>query len=142
MRLRHGTQRGQAVIETAMVLMILMYMVGGFVSLMLQVQAQQELDTAVALATQATFQVPAGGGGSANAPEIDTFDGTMSFYSNLLNGVSMTCSGNYLSGGLTGTVTCKASGTLLLSKSPVSWANLSNPKLVAQATTRVPAIRQ
>ena len=148
---RRACENGQAVIETAIVLPILLAMVCLFVSVMLQVQAQQELDTAVALATEATFQVPAGthltgNGSGTDLPQWETFEGTMSFYPKFFGNLTFHCSGNYLlpvtPPNLTGSVTCHASATLLLSNTPVAWVQFGNPQLTAAASAKVPPIRQ
>jgi hypothetical protein len=57
------TRRGddaQAVLETALVIPILLFLVCNFVALMVQVTVQQQLDAATALAAQSRFQAPNG----------------------------------------------------------------------------------
>lgn len=147
-------------LETAILLPILFWMIGGFVALMLQVQAQQEIDTATTLATEATFQNDLGVGTGtcpatagvtlfsslANPAECATFSGTMQFYPHFFSHVIFLCAGNYLngrSGSLTGNVTCNASGQVLISATPVSWAQFfGNPTVRAEATSQTPPIRQ
>jgi hypothetical protein len=57
---RHG-RRGddaQAVLETALVLPILLFLVCNFIGVMVQVTVQQQLNAATALAAQSRFQAP------------------------------------------------------------------------------------
>jgi hypothetical protein len=48
----------QAVLETALIIPILLLLVCNFIAVMLQVTAQEQLDSAVSLAAQARFQAP------------------------------------------------------------------------------------
>ena len=59
--MRRGRRRGddaQAVLETALVIPILLFLVCNFIALMVQVTVQQQLDAATALAAQSRFQAP------------------------------------------------------------------------------------
>ncbi len=59
--MRRGRRRGddaQAVLETALVIPILLFLVCNFIALMVQVTVQQQLDSATALAAQSRFQAP------------------------------------------------------------------------------------
>lgn len=57
-RRRRGPQGAQAVVETALVLPILLALVSVFLGLMIQVQLQQEMQSATALAAESYFQSP------------------------------------------------------------------------------------
>ncbi|MFN2569946.1 MAG: TadE/TadG family type IV pilus assembly protein [Candidatus Dormibacteria bacterium] len=78
--------QAQAVIETAIVLPLMLFLIAGFVALMLQVEAQQQLDSAVKLAAEATFQAPRGDADPTTALPVrcrfawQTFEGSMSFH--------------------------------------------------------------
>jgi hypothetical protein len=66
---RRGRRRGddaQAVLETALVIPILLFLVCNFVALMVQVTVQEQLNAATALAAQSRFQ--------ASAHEVDPAD--------------------------------------------------------------------
>ncbi|MHB8717982.1 MAG: TadE/TadG family type IV pilus assembly protein [Candidatus Dormibacteria bacterium] len=58
MNRRRRTQEAQAVVETALVLPILLALVSVFVGLMIEVQLQQEMQSATALAAESYFQSP------------------------------------------------------------------------------------
>jgi hypothetical protein len=54
----HGEAGGQAVIETALVIPILLALISLFLAVMVQVEAQQEMDAATKLAAESFFQAP------------------------------------------------------------------------------------
>ena len=159
-RSRRG-QRAQAVLETALVLPILLFLTFGFIGLMLEVQAQQELDSATKLAVEAAFQAPSPKGAAVNAQahaySATTFSGTMEFYSrflqwrtNLPGGVHVDCRGPYY--GSAGppvdsppqpqSIECSASVTLLLSHTPVGWTRVfGDPVLHSTAYALPPPFR-
>lgn len=83
--MRCSWQRGQAIVETAIVLPIMLFLIAGFIALMLQVEAQQQLDSAVQLAAEATFQAPRadlepGGMPTRCRFAWQTFEGSMAFH--------------------------------------------------------------
>lgn len=151
------SQGAQAVLETALVLPILLFLTSGFIGLMLQVQAQQELDSATKLAAEAAFQAPAPNGAAVNAQAHDysatTFDGTMEFYSRFLQwpagagaGEHIDCRGPYY--GSAGrpveappqpqSIECTASVKLLLSRTPVGWSQLFGDPVLHSAAYALP----
>lgn len=77
--------RAQAIVETAIVLPIMLFLIAGFVALMLQVEAQQQLDAAVQLAAESTFQAPRDDHDPITSLPVrcrfawQTFEGSMSF---------------------------------------------------------------
>ena len=101
---RRGTD-AQAVLETALVIPILLFLVCNFVAVMVQVTVQEQLNSATALAAQSRFQAPenaidpahtrccgAGAGAldTAGLPTgcryaAETFYGTMTTYTGLLH---------------------------------------------------------
>lgn len=54
----HGEAGGQAVIETALVIPILLALISLFLAVMVQVETQQEMDAATKLAAESFFQAP------------------------------------------------------------------------------------
>ncbi len=152
---------GQAVLETALVLPILLFLTSGFIGLMLQVQAQQELDSATKLAAEAAFQAPGPGGAAVNTQAqsyaTTTFGGTMEFYSRYLRWTTTTAGGAHVDcrGPYFGTaslpvdsppepqsIECSSSVTLLLSHTPVGWARLfGDPDLHSRAFALPPPFR-
>ncbi|MFN2451240.1 MAG: TadE/TadG family type IV pilus assembly protein [Candidatus Dormibacteria bacterium] len=161
LRKRRATQRAQAVLETALVLPILLFLTCGFVGLMLQVQARQELDTATALAAEAAFQAPGPGGAASNSLALDysatTFAGTMEFYSRYLRwqtttsrGDHVDCRGPYFGSASAAvdappqaqSIECSAAVTLLLSRTPIGWTQLfGDPVLRSTAYALPPPFR-
>ncbi len=102
MTTRRGRRGGQAILETAIVIPVLLALVSVFLGLMIQVEAQQQMEAATKLAAESFFQAPreavdAPGttccaAGTATGPSLDTsgmpkgcrfaaetFYGTMSF---------------------------------------------------------------
>lgn len=55
---RRRRPRGQAIIETALVLPMMLFLVAAFLALMLQVELQEELTAAVKIAAESSFQAP------------------------------------------------------------------------------------
>lgn len=84
--------RAQAVVETAIVIPIMLFLITGFIALMIQVELQQQLDAATKLAAESTFQAPRSEVdpppyATAGIPTrcryaVETFEGTMSFFFN------------------------------------------------------------
>jgi hypothetical protein len=103
-RRRRGTN-AQAVLETALVIPILLFLVCNFIAVMVQVTVQEQLNSATALAAQSRFQAPenaidpagtrcCGAPGAALATAdlptgcryaAETFYGTMTTYTGLLH---------------------------------------------------------
>ncbi len=101
---RSRSQRAQAVVEMAIVLPVTLYLIMGFIGLMVMVQTQQEVQTALQLAAQSSFQADtrqydapgtsccALNGSSLYTGNIltncryaaESFYGTMSFYNRYL----------------------------------------------------------
>ena len=74
-RTRRRGDNAQAVLETALVIPILLFLVCNFIAVMVQVTVQQQLNSATALAAQSRFQAPENavdprGAGAAPRPGI------------------------------------------------------------------------
>lgn len=80
---RRRWSSAQAIVEMAVVLPLMLFLIAGFVALMLQVEAQQQLDAAVKLAAEASFQAPRGAGDRGLPARCrfawQTFEGSMAF---------------------------------------------------------------
>lgn len=81
-------QRAQAIVEMALVIPILFYITFAFIGCMIIVQTQQELQTALQLAAQSSFQADQGtysGGVLTDCLYAEeSFNGTMSYYGKYL----------------------------------------------------------
>lgn len=91
----------QAVIETALIIPIMLFLVAAFLALTLQIETQSELDTATKVAAESVFQAPraavdpsgtrcCGGLRTAGLPTgcryaAETYYGTMQFYDQYLD---------------------------------------------------------
>jgi Flp pilus assembly protein TadG len=120
-------ERGQAVVEMAMVVPIMLVIIFGFLGLLLWEETAHDLRAATALAstTAATFRDDSGAAVSA---EGETFYGTMRQYSYVEVG-SFTCSH-------AGTrVTCTASAVLRFDRTPLAVAWPTNPRMNATAVS-------
>ncbi len=104
-RRRRRGNNAQAVLETALVIPILLFLVCNFIAVMVQVTVQEQLNSATALAAQSRFQAPenaidpagtrcCGAPGTALATAglptgcryaAETFYGTMTTYTGLLH---------------------------------------------------------
>jgi Flp pilus assembly protein TadG len=111
---RPGRQRGQALIETAVTLPILIALFIGFLAAGVAAQAYVDLNTAVDLAAASDVTAPASL--DANPPNPvglqfarDTFNATIAHDTLLVPNGPITCPGNYQAGGQ---ITCSASATL------------------------------
>ena len=93
-RARRAHRRGgaQAIVETALVIPVMLFLITGFIGLMIQVELQQELDSATKLAAESTFQAPRGSHDvNTTMPRRcryarETFEGTASFFFNAGDG--------------------------------------------------------
>jgi hypothetical protein len=83
--LRHGRQRGQAVLETAITIPAMLVFLLGFLAVLIRIEAQVELDAATSLAAAAAVSAPAGSPLSADHARR-TWTGTLRQYRYLLPG--------------------------------------------------------
>lgn len=126
---RSARQRGQALIETAFTIPVLLVLLLGFYEVSLVVQSNLDLQTAVGLAAAAAASAPANDAGAATRYAQATFDGTVRHFG-LLQAPRLACHGSYAAGG---TITCTGQATLGLSGTP--FAEIS-PSLGLSATAR------
>jgi hypothetical protein len=126
-------QQGQAVVEMAMVLPIMLALIFGFLGLLLWVETIHELRAATALAstTAATF---AEDSPAAATAEGETFFGTMRQYGY----VDVRSFGCRRSGTR---VACEASAVLRFDRTPLAVAWPANPRMEAAAVSYASAFR-
>ena len=160
---RHSN--AQAVIEMAMVFVILMAVITTFIGFMLEVQVSTNLTAATELATEAAYQVPSyDQNGTSLAPQArtatwDSFAGTMQFPSYVTTIPAGSCPAPYSCGGAdpgfwcVGTwvgnggsnlsVTCTAYTTINFNATPLGWLLDSwHPVVSSTATVHIPPERQ
>jgi Flp pilus assembly protein TadG len=120
-------ERGQAVVEMAMVVPIMLVIIFGFLGLLLWEETAHDLRAATALAstTAATFRDDSG---PALAAEGETFYGTMRQYAYVEVG-SFTCSHTATR------VTCTAAAVLRFDRTPLAVAWPTNPRMNASAVS-------
>ncbi|MFN2463982.1 MAG: TadE family protein [Candidatus Dormibacteria bacterium] len=116
-----STARGQAVIEMAMVIPLMLAIIFGFLGVLLWIETFHDLRAATALAstTAATFRDDSA---EARAAETETFDGTMRQYS-YVQVRSFGC----VHDPITYRVSCRASAMLRFDRTPLAVAWPGNP---------------
>ena len=133
--MRRSARAGQALIEAAVTLPILIALFFGFLGAGVGAQGYVDLDTAVYLAAASNVTAYAGDRPLADQYAADTFGHTVA-HDTLLRVRAFGCSGNYGAGG---TITCKGQAVLEFSKTPLSVAIPFDPVISSQATaTRSP----
>ena len=112
-----GGGSGQALIETAITLPIMIVLFLGFLAVGLAVQGAVDLNTAVYLAAASNATAYANTqNGDADQFALDTFDATVR-HDSLLQKKSFACAGNYAAGGQ---IHCDGTATLLYSRTPMA----------------------
>jgi hypothetical protein len=129
--------RGQALIETAITLPILIALFLGFLGAGVGAQGYVDLNTAVYLAAASNVTAPAGAQAIADGYATDTFDSTVA-HDTLLRRVNFGCAGDYAAGG---TVTCTGTAVLEFSKTPLSVVIPFDPTITATASATRSAYR-
>ena len=127
------THRGQAVIEMAMVIPLMLAIIFGFVGVLLWLETAHDLRAATALAstTAATFRDDSP---DAVAAESETFAGTMRQYGYVeVRAFSCTHAGTR--------VTCDASAVLRFDRTPLAVAWPTNPTINATGVSYSSAFR-
>jgi hypothetical protein len=153
---RRGLQTGQAVLETALVIPILLALCFGYAAIVIQVEAQARLTASVELATNGLSQVGVGAHDPGCLIATSTFYGTLYQHdpSALKPAASANCTGSpsslspssefvqvssfncndigradsqYLAGTPTRSVHCRAVATLDFSKSVLGWVVFWKP---------------
>jgi hypothetical protein len=121
----HRTQAGQALIETAITIPVLLTLMLGFLLVMVVAQAYVDVDTATSLAATAAVSAPAGNDLLSHSYALKTYDGTLRRSGYLEPGALQGCNG--YPGGVGATVTCTGSATIFLSRTPMAVLQPLNP---------------
>ncbi len=107
---------GQALIETAITVPVLLTLLLSFLLVMVVAQAYVDVDTATSLAAAAAVSAPANNDALSSQFAQKTYDGTLRRSSYLQPGSLDNCSG-YTAGG---SVTCTGHATVYLSRTPMA----------------------
>jgi hypothetical protein len=129
-------QRGQALLETAITLPLILLMLLGFLALLVRVEAQLELDAATSLAAAAAVTAPAGSPLSAEYAQ-GTWTGTLRQYRYLRPGGLEGCAA-YQPGEA---VTCSGTAILDYRETPMGLVVPLPMRLQSTATARSSAYR-
>jgi hypothetical protein len=121
---------GQALIESAVTIPILLILFLGFLAVGLAAQSFVDLNTAVNLAAASAVTAPADNATIANGYARDTFDATIKHVPDLQS-QGITCGGTYPAPAV---VTCTGSATIQFSKSPLALVVPVDPTITATAT--------
>ena len=111
------SRRGQALIETAITVPVLMVLLLGFLLVMIVAQAYVDLDTATSLAAASAVTAPVDNPGQSHDFALRTYNGTLRRSSYLDPGGLEGC-GAYLRAG--DTVQCTGHATILISRTPMA----------------------
>jgi Flp pilus assembly protein TadG len=132
--------RGQALVETAITLPVLIALFLGFLGAGVAAQGYVDLNTAVYLAAASNVTAPASDQTDAMQYAEGTFDNTL-VHDTLLQKVGFDCPvppSDYTAGG---TVTCTGAAVLQFSKTPLSVAIPFDPRITATASATRSAYR-
>lgn len=108
--------RGQALIETAVTIPVLITLLLSFLLVMVVAQAYVDLDTATGLAAASAVSAPAGNDQLSSDYAMKTYNGTLRRSGYLAPGKLDGC-GGYTAGG---SVTCTGHATVVLSNTPMA----------------------
>lgn len=125
--------RGQALVETAIVLPLLFLLFLGFLVVMVTAQAYVDVDTATSLAAASAVTAPANDSAKSREFALQTYNGTL-HQSTYLEPQALAGCGGYSAGG---SVTCTGKATLYLSRTPMAVLAFWNPgwTITIQATS-------
>jgi Flp pilus assembly protein TadG len=128
--------RGQALIETAITLPVMIILFLGFLAVGVAVQGAVDMNTAVYLATASAVTAPADSPSIGQGYASDTYTYTIRHFTYLAdNGQSITCTGTWARNTQ---VTCTASATVQLTN---TFAIVPNLPITATAIATVPQYR-
>jgi hypothetical protein len=116
--MRRGRSRGQALIETAITIPVLITMMLSFLLVMVVAQAYVDLDTATSLAAASAVSAPADNAALSHEFAQKTYDGTLRRSGYLEPGKLEQCGGYAAGSGAK--VTCVGHATLFLSRTPMA----------------------
>jgi hypothetical protein len=129
-------QSGQALLESAITIPLMLLLLLGFLAVLIRVEAQLELDAATSLAAAAAITAPAGSSLSADYAR-QSWTGTLHQYSYLRPGSLEGC-GAYQPGQA---VTCRGTATLDYPQTPMGLIVPVSIAIHSDATARSSAYR-
>lgn len=139
--MRGRRQGGQALIETAVTMPILIALFFGFLGVGVGAQGYVDLNTAVYLAAASNVTAPAGDQLLAQQYARDTFNATVSHDTLLQPQGGIDCTLPPDDYGAGGEITCRGSAVLQFSKTPLSVAIPFDPTITATASATRSAYR-
>lgn len=131
-----AAQRGQALLESAVTIPLMLLLLLGFLTVLARVEAQLELDAATSLAAAAAIAAPAGSSDSAGFAR-QTWTGTLRQYTYLRPGSLQGCDA-YQPGQA---VTCTGTATLDFRQTPMGLVVPVPIAIQSSATARSSAYR-
>jgi Flp pilus assembly protein TadG len=131
-----GEEKGQALIETAITLPVMVILFLGFLAVGVAVQGAVDMNTAVYLATASAATAPANSPATGQGYASDTNTYTLQHFTYLSdNGQSIACAGTWAPNSK---VTCTATATVRLTS---TFAIVPDLPITATATATVPKYR-
>jgi hypothetical protein len=126
-RVARGRKTGQALVETAITLPVIMVVLLVYLALLVRIEAQVELDTATSLAAASCAAAPAGSTVCRDWAQA-TFQGTLHQYGYITGAVLNGCQTAQVQ------FQCQASATIDYAQTPMGWAiAFPTPSLTSHA---------